>query len=307
MAGFYGHHSAVRSIAVAPNGSLVTSGDAEGHIIVWETQSRRELGMLSGQMGGVNALAISPDSKLAASGGDDSQVRIWTLDKLQNKSVLHGHDQAVTSLVFYPAGTHLLSGGRDGRIILWNLDTEKSVRQYSLPSGEVRCLAMMPGGIRFLSGDSTGLVRVWELATGREVMQFKVQKGAVNAAGRFSAGRPGPGRRQRRHAGVIGFGKQTLRRHMERLRRRPCVKLRWRFRPAALAPCRPTAPRACGCGRAKTISFWILTRDIPGPRSVRVFSQRDRGFNRFGRRIGAAVADAAPFEAGRKEDERGGR
>ncbi len=181
LAGFYGHRSAVNSLAVSPNGSLVTSGDADGQIAVWETQSRRERGMLSGQVGGVNSLTISPDGKLVASGSDDSLVRTWNLETLKPQAVLRGHQQAVTSVAFYPAATHLLSGDRQGRMILWNLDTGKSVRQYSLPTGEVRSLAMVPGGIRFVSGDSTGLVRVWELASGREIMQFKAQKTAVSA------------------------------------------------------------------------------------------------------------------------------
>ncbi|HEX4148155.1 MAG TPA: FHA domain-containing protein, partial [Pirellulales bacterium] len=180
LAGYYGHRSAVRALAVSPDGKLVASGDAAGQIAVWEAQSRRERGMLPGQVGSVNSLAISPDSKLVASGGDDSQVRIWNLDKLEKKTTLRGHARAVSSVVFYPAGTHLLSGGRDGRIILWNLSTEKPVRQYSLPAGEVRALAMTPDCLRFVSADSTGLVRVCELSSGRVIAKFKAQQTGVN-------------------------------------------------------------------------------------------------------------------------------
>jgi hypothetical protein len=67
----------VTALAFAPDGALLFAGSTDCTIRVVEVQTRQEVAVLSGHIGGVNGLAFSPDGQLLASAGGDGLVRLW--------------------------------------------------------------------------------------------------------------------------------------------------------------------------------------------------------------------------------------
>ncbi|TPP54660.1 WD domain, G-beta repeat family protein [Leishmania donovani] len=151
---------ATLGIAFHPDGSLLTTSDAGGRIVAWDTRSGQLAFHTGGRVGGhlraALCVAWSPCGVRVASGGGDGVVHLYDARKLSKAGLgphndagggaapfqLLGHDDAVTSLSFY--ANPLSSGGRgalsqvlpiglvttslDHTVRIWDADTGLCVR-----------------------------------------------------------------------------------------------------------------------------------------------------------------------------------
>ena len=79
-------YQGVNCIAFSPDGALLTSTGDDGRILVWDTQTLKQLGVLETDAGCVSSIAFRPDGKTLASlnGGDAESARhkSWRHDSL---------------------------------------------------------------------------------------------------------------------------------------------------------------------------------------------------------------------------------
>ena len=191
--------SAVRSLAVAPDGRRVAAGTADGRLLLWASAdgvgwtaadpADALPGVTDPGRRVVRSLAFSPDGRRLASGGWDGAVRVWAVPDAGPPRVLHtladdpDLGDSVTAVTFRPArpgpGYVLAAAGTGGQkffrsVVLWDLpaDGPPAGRQplEGAHADFVTALAFNPDGTRLASGDGTGRWQVWDARTGEAVV-----------------------------------------------------------------------------------------------------------------------------------------
>ena len=98
---------------------MVASGAADATVRLWDPETSRPLGTLTGHVGWVHGVAFSPDGRLVASGGEDGTVRLWDPSSGGQFQSLTGHEGRVSAVAFSPRGRLVASAGDDNTIRLW--------------------------------------------------------------------------------------------------------------------------------------------------------------------------------------------
>jgi hypothetical protein len=133
-----------QSLAFAPGGKQLASGNADKVVRLWDAGAGRELRRFEG-LGAVPwRLAFSADGRLLAalaSGGQS--VRVWDVERARVRRQLTGLRSPVTALALSPDGKTLATAGDDGKARLWNLavrDLVRPDRPVALPAKELTAL-----------------------------------------------------------------------------------------------------------------------------------------------------------------------
>jgi WD40 repeat protein len=166
-----GHSADIRSIAFSPDGSLAASGDGAGRIILWETTTWRQWGVLNGQTSTVLSLGFSPNGCVLASGGSDSGILLWDVANRKRLAALIAAP-GVTSVAFSSDGRHLAAGTDAGKSMLWDTGTRNRPRVFE-GSGAIARVAFNPDGRLLATAGKNRSVTLWELSSGRSFRSFQ--------------------------------------------------------------------------------------------------------------------------------------
>ena len=146
------HSAAVLSVAIAPDGLLV-SGSADRSIGVWRDDQR--VRSISNHAERVTALAFAPDGKRLASASADGTVRIWQPAIGRLMKIIREHDGEVLDVLWNEHG--LFSSCADGRVRELDDVQAKVKRELELHDDWVERLGSFAGLL--VSQDAAGAVR----------------------------------------------------------------------------------------------------------------------------------------------------
>ena len=110
------HTDSVSSVAVLPNGDIVT-GSQDQTAIIWSTEGEQKQ-VLQGHTDAVNSVAVFPNGEIVT-GSDDNTAIVWTVEGAQ-KRVLQGHTGRVLVVTVLPYGD-IVTGSTDGNAIVWSV------------------------------------------------------------------------------------------------------------------------------------------------------------------------------------------
>jgi WD40 repeat protein len=154
--------SAVRCLAVSPDGLLVAGGGDDRRIHLWGRDGQARGEPLAGHDDSVCTLAFSPDGRFLVSGGADGAVRMWSRQGQPLGRPLTGHDGAVNALAFSPDGAVLASAGDDGTVRLWSVASGgawQSDGPRAVHRDHLVALVFHPDGRRVIYADGAGVLR----------------------------------------------------------------------------------------------------------------------------------------------------
>lgn len=166
------------SLAVAPDGRSIATGDSTGSFQVWDVATGEE--RLHIQIGerDVKALAFAPDGKILAAacsdvGLDANLIHLWDLDADRAARTLEGHARPVRALAFAPDGKTLASTAEEKDLIVWDVATGREVRRLASANQFQSDVAFAPDGKRLASTGDRGAITVWDVATSAQHHTFQ--------------------------------------------------------------------------------------------------------------------------------------
>ncbi|MFO1433116.1 MAG: WD40 repeat domain-containing protein [Candidatus Competibacteraceae bacterium] len=164
------------SAAIAPDGSQVAVGFADGGLRLYALPDGRLSWEKAGVHKNVYSIAFSPDGQqLASAGFDDKTVKLWQTGDGQLLQTFSGHRQAVYRVAFSPDGQSLATASYDGQLGLFRIDEEQG-RFHKAHDGHVNSVAFDSSGKRLVSTGDDGAVRLWDLASWPPVLQQEFPK-----------------------------------------------------------------------------------------------------------------------------------
>jgi WD40 repeat protein len=67
-------------VAYSPDGKRIVTGSVDDTAKVWDADTGRELGTLTGHTDRVNSVAYSPDGKRIVTGSWDKTAKVWQVE-----------------------------------------------------------------------------------------------------------------------------------------------------------------------------------------------------------------------------------
>jgi WD40 repeat protein len=154
----YGHKSAVRKIAILPNGRMAISSSF-GLCILWDLNTGQSICTFKEHNSNIHDLVITPDGKRAISGSEGHCI-IWDI---KTGKVIKHLNKNIHSLTIRPDGRTAISEGQ-----LWDLKTGESINgSTGLPCG----LVFFPDGRKAISIDRQVCI-IWDLERMKKVGLF---------------------------------------------------------------------------------------------------------------------------------------
>lgn len=160
-----GHSNSVWSVAITPDGQILTSGSEDKTIKIWSLGDGKLLRTLAGHADTVRAIAISSDGQTLVSGSSDKTIKIWRLDTGKLLRTLSGHADSVWSIAISPDGQSLASASGD-KIEIWNLNNGKLLSTLSGHTSRVISIAISRDGQTLASSSLDKTIKIWGLGTG---------------------------------------------------------------------------------------------------------------------------------------------
>jgi WD40 repeat protein len=166
---------AVRSVAFAPDGTLLATVGGDGSLVLRDPSAHRGYSLRPPGSDPVRCLAFGPDGKTLATGSWTAAVALYDLETIGSQAL---DDAAATTagaagLAFAPDGATLAVGQQDGRITLWDAATGRMRSVLGGHDAFVASLAFAPDGATLASAGGDRSVRLWDLASGRERLAIR--------------------------------------------------------------------------------------------------------------------------------------
>ncbi len=133
------HAQMVRCVAFSPNGRIIASGGLDGVIRLWDPETGKDRGTLTGTVHQITeAMAFSPDGTLLVSTSEPGLVRLWDVATGVELWKQQTVDRNIVNVVFFPDGLRFATaGGQDGAV-------DSAVRIWNVASGEQTVLFNFP-------------------------------------------------------------------------------------------------------------------------------------------------------------------
>ncbi|TWU07896.1 TIR domain-containing protein [Stieleria varia] len=176
-----GHRGAVTSVCVTPNGRHIVSGSEDHALIVWESETGRQVRSLGGHSDFVSCVVVTHAGDRAVSASLDRTIRVWDLETGIVTQTFHGHVDQVTSVLVTPDDRYVVSGSLDETIKVWDLTQGRIIKTLEGHGAGVNCVCVTADGRHVVSASADGSLTVWDLPWGQPIRRLVEHEGPVLA------------------------------------------------------------------------------------------------------------------------------
>jgi WD40 repeat protein len=165
-----GAGASIYDMLVTPDGRLLTAGDPDAPIRVWDAASGKEGRPWKMKSPYVYSMALSPDGKIVATGMDGGTIQLRDAATGRELRQLKCPDRGyVWGIAFSPDSRALATGGNDGKVRLLDVASGKVMRELTADPRGVSAVAFSPDGTTLAAsiGGKQGDVGLWDVATGK--------------------------------------------------------------------------------------------------------------------------------------------
>jgi WD40 repeat protein len=165
---FKGHSKAIRAIAASPDIVTAVSASDDGNLMLWDTITGQDSGVLTGHKGPVLACCFARGGERVLSGGKDRAVRVWDVGEgggggvLVAEAALEGHTGRITGLASMEGG-FFASCSADRTTRVWDLEEQETVRELTGHSGGLTSLAATSTAALAVTTSLDYTARAWDL------------------------------------------------------------------------------------------------------------------------------------------------
>ncbi len=153
--------SAVTTASFNQDGSRLATGDANGTVVIWKTDSGIPITTIAtAHQSSVTAVVFNDDGSLVATGGADHAVKVWETNTGRAHTTLERPTETVVDLAFSADSQNLAAASKE--VWVWNIESGDVILQ--LPY-RVQCVAFSPNTTILATGGTS--VRLWDIATGQ--------------------------------------------------------------------------------------------------------------------------------------------
>ena len=165
-----GHAGTIRSICFDPSSdlTLLTAGDIDKNIKIWDTENGSSKGELIGHNKDVTTIKWSNDGSYFGSGSADKTIRLWDLKSLKEICTIPtlGYGP-INDISLLNTGEMLIvaAGHVDGNITIWDAQRKSLFTEIKVNSQgkEVRTICFSPDGKYLISGGFDNKIKIYDI------------------------------------------------------------------------------------------------------------------------------------------------
>ena len=165
-----GHNGTLRSICFDPSSdlTLLTAGDLEKNIKIWDTENGSSKGELIGHNKDVTTIKWSNDGSYFGSGSADKTIKLWDLKSLKEICTIPtlGYGP-INDISLLNTGEMIIiaAGHVDGNITIWDAQRKSLFTEIKENSQgkEIRTICFSPDGKYLISGGFDNKIKIYDI------------------------------------------------------------------------------------------------------------------------------------------------